>query len=95
MERSSTDLPGAPPRSLNDLAADIHLAREAVNGLRTAPVVWQDLRDAQGSLLVAMESLARELTARHLPVPPRLRDELRLQRRLHGGLRSRLAPPLT
>ena len=80
-------------KSLTDLATDVHLAREAVRAHRFAPVVWEDLNEAQSCYLRAMEVFVRELTARHLPVPHRLRDDLRLQRHLYGGPCGRSGTP--
>ena len=68
-------------RSLALLAEEMRVARERVRELRCGPPVVRDrLLAARQSLLVAMESYVAELTARRLPVPPKLRDDLRLQR---------------
>ncbi|WP_442277518.1 hypothetical protein [Terrabacter sp. 2YAF2] len=44
---------------------------------------------ARAVLLDALESLAAELVRRRLPTPPALRDDLRLQRGIHGARRLR------
>ena len=62
--------------------ADVRAAREEVGSLRGAPMMHDRLRSARQILLRAMEAYAAELTARRLPIPPQLRDELRLQRRI-------------
>ena len=76
------DPPDAPPpgrRSLALLAEEMRIAREAVHDLRRVPNVHDRLAAARRSLLRAMESYAAELTARGLPVPRKLHDDLRLQ----------------
>lgn len=76
------DPPDAPPperRSLALLAEEMRVAREAVRDLRRAPNMHDRLLAARQSLLGAMESYAAELTARGLPVPRKLHDDLRLQ----------------
>lgn len=76
---------GAGSGGLSELATDVRRAREAVLARRVAPVVWEDLVRAQRALLRAMEAYVVELGVRRLPVPHRLRDDLRLQRELWGG----------
>lgn len=78
---------GLPPepcaegsRPLAEFVADVRVARQAVHARRMVPVVWTELLDAQRLLLRALEAYASELTARHLPIPYRLRDALRVQR---------------
>lgn len=68
------------PSTLAELAGEIRTAREDVDARRLAPVDWPRLLAARQALLGAMEVYARELTARGLPVPRQLRDDLRLQR---------------
>jgi hypothetical protein len=70
-----------PPgrRSLALLVEDVRIAREAVSQLRRAPIVHDRLLAARQSLLRAMESYAAELSARGLPIPRGLHDDLRLQ----------------
>jgi hypothetical protein len=70
------------PRTLTELATDMRTARQHVHARRMAPATLQDLVKAQHVLLQTMEAYASELTVRHLPLPHRLRDDLRLQRQL-------------
>ena len=77
------DPPVAQPyaqRYLALLLDEVHKASDEVSRLRRAPLPPDRLAAARQSLLAALESYAAELTARRLPVPPRLRDDLRLQR---------------
>ena len=67
--------------SLEVLVEDLRRAREEVAQLRRVPLVHDQLRIARQRLLTALESYAAELAARGLPLPWKLRDELRLQ---HG-----------
>jgi hypothetical protein len=71
-----------PPgrRSLAVLLSELQDARDEVDRLRQPPIVREQLSAARQSLLMAMESYAAELTARGLPIPWKMRDELRLQR---------------
>lgn len=69
-------------RTLSDLVSDVHTARAGVHLSRMNPVVRADLVLAHHVLLDALEAYASGLAGRHLPIPPRLRDELRLQRRI-------------
>lgn len=78
--------------TLAELAADIRVAREVVAAMRIAPVVQPALLSARQTLLRAMEAYALELTARRLPIPHQLRDDLRLQRDL--GRQPTERPPL-
>jgi hypothetical protein len=87
-------LVAGPPsdRSLELLAQHVRIAREEVGKLRRGPIAHERLLAARQTLLKAMESFAAELTARGLPIPPRLRDDLRLQqnlRRLRDPSRTR------
>ncbi|HEV7148113.1 MAG TPA: hypothetical protein VGN48_14065 [Pedococcus sp.] len=68
------------PPTLAELAAEVRAAREEVRAKRAAPVVQTSLLSARQRLLRAMMVYADELTARGLPVPRQLRDDLRLQR---------------
>jgi hypothetical protein len=68
--------------ALEHLMEDVRLARADVQALRRAPVVHDRLFAARQSLLRALEAYAEALTVRHLPIPPKLRDELRLQREI-------------
>jgi hypothetical protein len=69
--------PGRRPLAV--LAEALQSAREEVDRLRRPPIAHDQLLAARQSLLVAMDSYAAELTARGLPIPWKLRDELRLQ----------------
>lgn len=82
------------PGTLTELAAAVRTARQAVQDLRrVVPVSARDLRVAQSSLLQALDAYVSELTVRRLPVPYRLRNDLRLHRQLrpHDSA-DRLAP---
>lgn len=79
-------------RTLTELASDVRMARQVVHARRMGPVVRGDLFEAQRSLLQAMEAYASELTVRRLPIPYRLRDDLRLQR-VFGGKPTRTRRP--
>jgi hypothetical protein len=68
--------------TLEPLMRAIQLARDDVQARRSVPGAHELLRSARHSLLTAMEAYADELTARRLPIPPKLRDELRLQRQV-------------
>ena len=83
--------PTAKP-TLAELAGDVRAAREGVHAMRAAPVFQPSLLSARQTLLCAMEAYADELTARRLPIPPQLRDDLRLHRdiRRHPYGSSRL-----
>ncbi|GAA2740821.1 hypothetical protein GCM10009868_04470 [Terrabacter aerolatus] len=88
-------MPGSPPvessrgPQLAELMARVRAARSEVDVLRSGRVDPAMLVTARGVLLDALEGLAAELLRRRLPVPPALRDELRLQRRIRGALRVR------
>lgn len=69
-----------PRQSLASCRESLRLARDEVGQQRRAAGTADKLRAAHQALLKAMESYAAELTARGLPTPPRLRDEIRLQR---------------
>ena len=73
------------PRTVPDLtqlAAKVRQARQLVQARRMAPGAPVDLVLARASLLEAMEDYAAELTTRGMPIPPRMRDDLRLLRQL-------------
>ena len=70
----------APPRSLAEMAEDVRLARQEVAARRMSPVTQSSLLSARQELLRVMEVYSDELTARRLPIPPQLRDDLRLHR---------------
>lgn len=80
MPAESLDAPIAKHRSLAVLADDLRAAHEVVRGLRRSPVAHDQLLAAHQALLTAMESYSAALVARHLPVPPKLHGDLRLQR---------------
>lgn len=67
------------------LSAEVRAAREQVAASRATTAVRGQLVPARQSLLRALEAYAAALTARRLPIPPRLRDELRLLRRTGQG----------
>jgi hypothetical protein len=67
-------------RDLSVLVEELQSARDEVDRLRRPPIAREQLSAARHSLLMAMEAYAAELTARGLPIPWKLRDELRLQR---------------
>ena len=70
----------APRRTLAELADDVRVARAEVAEQRMSPVTQPDLLSARQELLRVMEIYSAELTARRLPIPPQLRDDLRLLR---------------
>lgn len=70
----------AGERDLAALVEQLQNARDEVDRLRRPPAAREQLSAARQFLLAAMESYAAELTARGLPIPWKLRDELRLQR---------------
>ncbi len=70
--------------SLEVLLERLLSARQDVGRLRRAPNDQRELHAAQRSLLIAMESYAAALTQQGLPMPWRLRDDLRLQRSIAG-----------
>src|SRR5687767_1333430 len=84
--RMSTHGSATPPpdRShrpdLETLMSAVRNARQGVRTLRSPPVDDRSLLAARAALLVAMEAYADELTARRLPIPRTLRDDLRLMR---------------
>lgn len=84
MPADPTDAQRRRPTSLAVLAEDVRAAREVVREVRQGRIVHERLLAAHESLLTAMESYTAELTARGLPVPPKLHGELRLQRRIGG-----------
>jgi hypothetical protein len=59
------------------LAAKNAVAHDATPGRNYQP------SPARGKLLACMEAYVAALTARRLPIPPRLRDDLRLHRGLY------------
>lgn len=91
-------MPGVPPvlpppeSQLRELMSLVRAAREEVHVLRAGRVDPALLGAAREVLLDAMESYAAELVRRGLPMPPGLRDDLRLQRSIRDRQR-RSAPP--
>jgi hypothetical protein len=83
-----TPAPTLPP-TLAELVEGIRSARAEVRLMRAAPVIQPNLLSARQRLLRAMEAYADELIVRHLPIPPRLRDELRLQREIRRRTNGR------
>jgi hypothetical protein len=72
--------PAVPVPTLLELKSDVTVARDVVRRRRRAPVVPADLTCAHADLTAALEAYTAELRRRRLPLPPRLRDELRLHR---------------
>jgi hypothetical protein len=71
-------------RSLSGLLDDLQAARGELGKMRAGPASPDRLVAAHASLLQAMEHYAAALTARGLPTPWRLRDDLRLERCIDG-----------
>ena len=76
---------------LRELMFLVRAAREEVHVSRAGRVDPALLVAARGVLLDALERYAAELVRRGLPVPPGLRDDLRLQRSLRDH--QRRSPP--
>ena len=70
------------PQVLADLRDAMNLAQVAVMQARRPPATAVQLTAARGDYLAAMLVYQRALIYFRLPVPPRLRDEARLLRRL-------------
>jgi hypothetical protein len=67
------------------LFQEVLSARAAMTIARRAPLGRSRLVDApRARLLLALEAYTTELTARNLPVPYGIRDDLRIQRRILG-----------
>jgi hypothetical protein len=82
---ASVRLPG--DGALARLRADVAAARSAVQVDRRGPQrLPGHTRAAEAVLLDCLEAYARALAVRRLPLPRRLRDELRLRRRLAPDL---------
>lgn len=62
--------------------AEVTAARARVQALRCGTVDRDQLQLAHDQLLAAMERLAADLARRRLPIPPSLRDDLRLYREI-------------
>ena len=78
---------------LPSLLADLLTAKDAV---ARDPTPGRNHRPAPGRarLLACMEAYSAALTARQLPIPPRLRDDLRLHRALYAPDADETARPL-
>ncbi|MBB2986505.1 hypothetical protein [Terracoccus luteus] len=72
------------PLALVVLMSEVRDARRSVRALRVGKVDPDLLLRARELLLLAMENYAAELVSRRLPIPPTLRDDLRLQRDIHS-----------
>ena len=71
---------------LRRLLDDVAAARSVLNAERGNPQrVVSHTEAAQAELLDRLEAYAAALSARGMPLPPHLRDELRLRRRLRPG----------
>ena len=70
----------------------VRSARQDVRTLRSQPVDAVRLLSARAALLLSMEAYADELTARHLPVPRKLRDDLRLMRDVRSRRLDQVTP---
>jgi hypothetical protein len=70
---------------LDALRQGMDQAREAVMAARRPPAGPTQLKDARETYLLAMLAYLRALSIYRLPVPPRLRDEVRLLRSLTAG----------
>ena len=77
----------SPVPTLAQMASDVRAARGQVAALRIQPVTQPSLLAARQDLLRLMEVYAGALVAKGLPIPPQLRDDLRLHRdiRRHPG----------
>lgn len=72
---------------LRELFQEVTSARAAMTVARRAPLGRSRLVDGPRSrLLLALEAYTAELEARNLPVPYGIRDDLRIQRRMLGGV---------
>lgn len=72
---------------LAELRRGMDLAREGVMAARRPPAGPSDLVEARADYLVAMLAYQEALSVYRLPIPPRLRDEVRLMRGLVSGAR--------
>lgn len=71
-----------PHRPLDLLWSELVSARDAVAEARQGPQGLSNMTElARRHLVMALEAYTSELQAQKLPVPYRLRDDLRLQRR--------------
>lgn len=75
-------------RPLDVLWDELVSARAAVVEARQGPQGSASMTDtARHDLIMALEAYTAELAAHNLPIPYRLRDDLRLQRRALGHVR--------
>lgn len=72
----------APRTSLAMLARCVQDAREVVRRRRHPPVVPAELTEARRALVAALADYTAALERRQLPVPPALRTELEMNRKL-------------
>jgi hypothetical protein len=87
--RTEMEVPASPQpvrqadARLGHILAELVCGRAAMTQvLRARPSDAKQQADVRRKLLKALEAYADALGKRHLPVPPRLRDELSLQRQL-------------
>lgn len=66
---------------LRELMARLRDARLEAQRMRQPPASHEQLRAAQSELLSAMQDYCDELTERSLPIPPQLRDDMRMMSR--------------
>ena len=91
----------AVPRPARQPPNDVDLPSLLVDLLTAKDVVAHDLTPgrnhqpspARAKLLACMEAYSAALTARQLPIPPRLRDDLRLHRALYSPNADETASP--
>jgi len=78
----------SPHRPLDVLWEELVSARAAVVEARQGPQGSASMTEtARHHLMAALEAYTTELQAQNLPIPYRLRDDLRLQRRALGRIR--------
>ena len=78
----------SPHRPLDALWEELVSARAAVVEARQGPQGAASMTEAaRQRLIAALEAYTAELQAHNLPIPYRLRDDLRLQRRALGPSR--------
>lgn len=71
-----------PDQSLEALMRRVHRARTAVDRSRNGRVAREELADARHELMLALQAYTSALERRKLPVPWRMRAELKLHRDL-------------
>jgi hypothetical protein len=74
--------PGLP---LEALVRRVRDARQEVDHCRHGRIVRHELENARHELMVALQDYTAALERRDLPIPWRLRAELKLHRDLFGG----------